>query len=404
MESSQVGPHTEHLAEKHSESPDIGVIVIWEIGRNDPHAEKRVLDDLRGRFDVLAINECEWPQATRSRNFERFYCDRDYRGEALHAMKGGGPFVVVVARDERPKYDYRNAPQGRDYVNVNFYDAKQVYRLWLNSKHAIHVSDHRKEGLRDLTLLFGNDAVSQIEAGRFTSDARSMSNTFGIGGWDSLQEAFSVLNVGVRYVLLSGRGDRHGSMNDGSPLQILTDEYQATARLLDATPKLALIPKWGGEFTVVIAERNVDVEIRFVGDDYLGRDLAKRLLNNRVLEGGGYYVPSSIDEFELDRYRSIAYASHATSSNQHVKTLTGGGKSAMIHVPKDPTVLFDFRRAGYRVPALRSFLRKLNRHLHAAAIFVSASHLSARAYVLKLVPGLRYLRRKARKLSNAFGR
>ena len=395
---------------------EYGVAVLWPVAFRQEAGVEAVLEDLRRRFQVLAVFENSWDGESGARNYERFYCNRDYPGRGLQAWKGSGPFLVAVLRDEAPDYAWRDAPQGRDFVNANFFDAKQDYREWLGREHGVHLSDHRTEGWRDLAFMFGPAVLQELTSNGSFVNKHVVGNTFGLGGWNSIEDALSMLNYSARYVLLSDLESLLHSDVDAEPLEILTEDYLSTMRVLDVVAPAGVVAKWGGRFKTRLIDRTVPVEIRFVGDDYIATDLASRVLNNRVLKDGVFYMPSPDDRRVLTAYRTVSHGRSFVIGDESGRRGTplanptaeraGGDDPDVVlsmagidkpSVPRDVTAYFDFRRSGYPFPTLRTALRGIERVGHWVVIFAVATYRSARSAMMAAFPWLRYIRRAFRK-------
>jgi len=111
--------------------------------------------DIGDRFAVADVIEVTWTPAAFSRRLTRLY------GEALppdsdkERVCGSGPFLVVVAVDERPRYGLRRTTRGLRRVNVRAAAAKRRYRRWAGGGFRVHGSIDRAEAERDLRLLLG---------------------------------------------------------------------------------------------------------------------------------------------------------------------------------------------------------------------------------------------------------
>ena len=134
------------------------VFVLWASARE---AEERILSDLRKRFVLADVVELEWPAGAFSRNLTRLYGEALPPGSAKEKESGTGPFLVVIAVDERPRYGLRRTTRGWRSVNVRAAAAKRRYRRWTGRGFRVHGSLDRLEAERDLRLLLavGADTV-----------------------------------------------------------------------------------------------------------------------------------------------------------------------------------------------------------------------------------------------------
>ena len=137
-------------------TPEIHLFIIWEKGRVK---EKQILTDMLSRFNVLHIEEICWSDALFSRNLTRFYGENLPSSSEKIVHCGSGPFLLIVVKDESPLYKYRKTTKGTQEVNVNIFDAKELYRYWTGGGHKIHATNSQKEVNHDLTLLTGSNAI-----------------------------------------------------------------------------------------------------------------------------------------------------------------------------------------------------------------------------------------------------
>ncbi len=377
----------------------VGLVVIWPVARRNVKVIDRVLADLRSRFDVLAQFERAWPVESAELNYERFYCDRPYTGRTLRRLKGTGNFTVVVVQDDEVHFDYREAPQGVEVVNTNFFDAKRKYREWLGLEHAIHISDHEREGSRDIALLLGPDALAKIWSDESLESVGVVDELWGANGWKSVNEALSLLNQAARYVVLNDPklADR---------LSVFADDYLACVRALNAATGFPILPKWGGLFSMPVGGVQTEVEIRFVGDGFLPSSLARDMLERREI-CDGIYMPSAGDIQLLTRYGrkvglEIGQFAHDASGMafEALGEARGNGTSVEIvpTVPRDLTVGFDFGGAGYTAPLLRGATRRLRRVTNGLRFHAHVTYIKARNGITDTFPLLGRIRRRSRKL------
>jgi hypothetical protein len=276
---------------------DAALFVIWGNGR---HAGDRILADLEDRFEVLGLSEVSWSTARVMENFRRFYSDLPVRGVYHTHAKGRGPFLAALVVDPRPDIAQRSTSRGPRVVNGHFLDAKTQYRGWAGEL-TIHCTETPFETERDLTMLFGlgpRRFETEPARGEIPKIQRDLT---GAAGWSSERELFEILNRSVRYVLTGGPGlgPDDGAL-DSPYVQLLTDDYLTLHAVLNGRPSLP----WphGGAFQVRVADRSIEVRVRFVGDGFYDVSWARHLLDARFLdESGRYRVPSEED------FRTLVY-------------------------------------------------------------------------------------------------
>jgi hypothetical protein len=132
--------------------PEACVFVIWATAR---HAADSIIADAAGRFRLAAVFEVVWPGPHFARNLTRLYGASLPQGSKKERQVGTGPFLLLVAVDERPRYGVRRTSRGFRRLNVNAYRAKRRYRRWAGGSFAVHGSLDSHEAERDLRLLLG---------------------------------------------------------------------------------------------------------------------------------------------------------------------------------------------------------------------------------------------------------
>ena len=115
------------------------------------------MDYLERNFQVLGTTEIIWDKESFADNLSAFYGEKLPKGCHKEKEVGKGPFLLVYILDKNPLYKIRRVNSGDNMVNVNVFDAKEMFRCWLGS-HNIHSSNCTKEVEHDLMLLLGMDA------------------------------------------------------------------------------------------------------------------------------------------------------------------------------------------------------------------------------------------------------
>lgn len=263
---------------------------------------------MREVFTIIRMYDVEWTTELVSSNFTRFY------GENLpdHSEKeiecGMGRFLLIIVRDEYPKYDYRATSHGMELVNVHMFDKKALYRQWTGGGHKIHSTNSSWEFNHDITLLLGANADDYIR----TLDNKDANideiiplsrDIIGARGWKSLEELIYVMNATTTYVVLRGEewliGQHEG--NDHRDVDILLNRCQSAIYIINGSyyceslhPHI-LVDISGRKYIFDFWECNQGVY------DILWEC---KMLENRVLENG-YYVLSDNDRFYTLLYHCL---------------------------------------------------------------------------------------------------
>ena len=130
---------------------EIHLIVLWEKARVQ---EARILADVVRHVDIVAQVELAWPGAPVD-CYGRFYGAKLQEAEGKVAICGGGPFLLLVVRDRRPRYGWRETSRGGERVNLRLFAMKARYRAWTGGGHRVHTTNSPAETRRDIFLLTG---------------------------------------------------------------------------------------------------------------------------------------------------------------------------------------------------------------------------------------------------------
>lgn len=280
---------------------ELHLFILWERAR---YQQDKILADIREHFSIVKLYEISWTPELVSSNLTRFY------GENLpsHSDKeqecGTGPFLLVIVRDEKPNYEYRETSHGKEKVNINMFDGKAKYRSWTKGGHKIHGTNTTQETNHNLTMLLGmntEDFLQQVKPDAEQIEPLQRDVT-GARGWKSVQELFYVLNNTVRYVIMRGvSAGEIGDYIDHTDTDILTDQYQNFWYIANGAPCRSTIrPKE----RVVIEGKNYDLDMWNTERDYYDQKWSAAMLGNRELKNG-YYVLSEEDDFYCLLYHCL---------------------------------------------------------------------------------------------------
>lgn len=285
--------------------PEYQLFILWERAR---YQQEHILADMREHFAIVKQYEICWTPEMVSSNFTRFY------GENLpsHSEKeqecGTGAFLLVVVRDENPRYEYRMTSHGRELVNAKMFDAKQRYRDWTGGGHKIHCSNSAAEFNHDITLLIGLNAEDFLRhiSEQTTTDGgiESLSqDVVGANGWESLDQLLYVLNATVNYVVMRGeewlRSDQPST--EHGDIDLLLTKRQSAIYILNGT--FYCNPQHP-HILVSIAGKEYIFDLWEYGQGAYDPYWERNMLAHRVLKNG-YYVLSDEDDFYCLLYHCL---------------------------------------------------------------------------------------------------
>ena len=276
---------------------EVHLFVLWEHARV---AEKRILDDLKARFDVLAAVPASWPESISAATaFKRFYGTflADPAGKAARA--GGGEFLVVVVRDRNPRYELVETVRGLERVDVNVFELKYVYRGWVGGQHRVHGTNSPEEARRDVLLLTGHPLGAWVDG---SAAGKPMTVLPGQNGWRSLSEMFAFLGETIPYaVLRNGEALPEGFDPLHDDIDMLVANVDDCVGLLGARKA----PSGGALHVVEVGGRDVKLDLRSVGDGYFDEGWERRMLSSRVVNAHGVYVLSPENHFHALVYHAL---------------------------------------------------------------------------------------------------
>jgi hypothetical protein len=249
---------------------EIHLFVVWSHAR---FTEARIVADLAEHFELLGAYEVAWPATSFKRNLHRFYglqLARRYRKEE---RCGTEPFLAVVVRDARPRYD----PSAEGNLNWRVRDRKLAYRAWAG-EFQVHGTDHPSEVGFQLYLATGL-SVAEF-AGRTAADWDGTVHRIewdlpGHDGWPSVAEMLAVLGLTQRYAVLP---PVDGDVESAPALDVLVQHRMRAVAVIGGDPAHRGSPH---HVSVRIAGRRRIVRFRSPGDGHLDPAWQRHLLEPR---------------------------------------------------------------------------------------------------------------------------
>ena len=268
---------------------EYGLFIIWSNARIK---QSEIINDIKTRFEILNIFEIEWTKKIFSKNLTRFYGENLPKNSSKEQHCGNDKFILLIVKDSKPIYSYRNTSKGKKYLNVNFFDSKTMYRKW-TGQHMVHGTNDTFEFEHDLMLLLGlsfedyrkkyihNDKVIKLKQ-----------DIIGNNGWESLEQLFYVLNGTIQYVVLRNFQKLPEEYEVGihSDIDILCDNRENIQKILNAVP--AKKSKKRSRYKVIVNNDMVYMDFRYIGDNYYDKKWQMEILNTRILNKG-FYIPNN---------------------------------------------------------------------------------------------------------------
>ena len=287
---------------------EIHLFIIWEKARSE---EERILADMKKHFEIIDSYVIRWPKSRFSYNLTRFY------GQNLPAKSdkikvcGDGDFRIVIVKDNHPLYRVRKTTKGTQCVNVNIFDAKELYRSWTGGRHRVHATNSIDEVNHDLTLLTGyNSTDYYLKSISHDFDFICEKQLIGNDGFNSIDELLYIMNNCFRYVILRNYENLPDNilLGEHSDLDILCDNFEQARIVLGGVKDQP--EDYRVRVKVLINNSPLFVDLRSVGDNYYDYKWEQNILENRVLEKSLFYVPSNTNHLYSLMYHAVVHKSY----------------------------------------------------------------------------------------------
>ncbi len=129
---------------------ELQIFLLWSKARKE---EKRILDDIKKKYEILRIFEICWPKKSFPDNFTRFYNKNMHGGYHKAHDCGREKFLLIAAWDPAPVYTFN--PRLGYETNDNAIRNKNLYRQWTGGRFLVHGSDNLAEVDENLLLTLG---------------------------------------------------------------------------------------------------------------------------------------------------------------------------------------------------------------------------------------------------------
>lgn len=159
------------------------LFIVWN---NALFCKNRILDNLASKFVINNYFYVDWQDSKFAENIKAFYGIKTNNVERKIRNVGKGKFLVIIANDDNPIYEYRKTYFGEEKVNSKIYDCKALYRKWTGGNFRVHSTQNKAEVEHDLTILFGpnfDQFINKIE-----KNTTININTVGNYSFDSIDD------------------------------------------------------------------------------------------------------------------------------------------------------------------------------------------------------------------------
>lgn len=276
--------------------------IVWSKGLQQ---RERILADVRTKFDILESIDTTWSRNKFSENLSRFYGENLPKNSSKEKHCGTGTFLCIIVRDNNPVYELRETSKGIKPVNVNMFDAKQLYRDWTGGGHRIHGSDNVTEARSNIYLLFGIKYDSIVHSTEIGVEKIYNEDLIGANGWDSLEHIFDAFNELSNYVVLRNFANIDQELNNLHPdIDLLTDNKRLIADISNGKPTYK--DKKRVQHLVLINGQKVFFDFRFIGDNYYDYKWEQEILRTKLMYRN-LYIPNPANHFYSLMYHAFIH-------------------------------------------------------------------------------------------------
>tara|TARA_R110002111_G_scaffold1495_1_gene10142 strand:- start:1003 stop:2922 length:1920 start_codon:yes stop_codon:yes gene_type:complete len=278
---------------------ELHLVIVWNSARDK---ESEILKNIVDQFELAASYPINWDSSYFSDNLSRFYGQKLPSKSSKVKECGNGEFLLITFLDHSPEYDFVETTRGTEIVNVNVFNLKTKFRKMTGGGSKIHATNTPAETQHDLSLLLGinyDDYInlSKEELDKKKSEFVSLKGLVGFDGWRDLKQLFYVMNSCINYVVLRNfemLPDDFYSENHGD-IDFLVEDFERAVTITNAVK--ASQKENRVYHTVKVANINVYVDFRYVGDGYYDLKWEKKILKNKVLNSGGFFQPDNESYF-----------------------------------------------------------------------------------------------------------
>tara|TARA_B100001250_G_scaffold213982_1_gene183546 strand:- start:27230 stop:28393 length:1164 start_codon:yes stop_codon:yes gene_type:complete len=283
---------------------EIHLFIIWSKAVNK---EADIMSDLKERFDILSVYKVDWNKEKFSENLSRFYGENLPKNSHKEKHCGNDAFSCIVVKDNSPIYETRKTSKGDRDVNVNLFDAKQLYRSWTGGGHKIHATDNIEETKFQLALLFGKDYNHYLLQDKFDKNKIEYNHDLaGANGWNSFDELFNILNLTSNYIVLRNFDHLEDQLTTQHPdVDILIEDKKFAKEILNAVKTKN--KSYRVQHSVKIQGNDINFDIRYVGDNYYDKNWEIELLKTKVKHEKGFYIADNLNLFYSLAYHALIH-------------------------------------------------------------------------------------------------
>lgn len=286
---------------------ELHLIVLWEKAR---YREQEIIDDIKNHMTILNAYEITWTPGNVANNFSRFYGQKLESNSFKERECGGGPFLVLVVRDDNPEYKFVETSRGHEIANTTLFSAKERYRGMTRGGHKIHTTNSVTETNHDATLLLGmnyDDLVKNHKTKWDGTIKKIHRDITGCNGWHDLHEFFYTLNATTEYVVLRGFEDMAATVSaaDHGDIDIMVTDYDNAVMIVGGEK---LYPDHTRhKYEINIGKNKVRIDVFDARNNYEDKNWDKNIFKTSILWDDNVRVPSRENYFYMLVYHCLIH-------------------------------------------------------------------------------------------------
>lgn len=254
------------------------VFIVWSKGLEQ---RGKIIADIQTKFEIIECIDTTWSKEKFSKNLSRFYGENLPKNSSKEKHCGTGTFLCIIVRDNSPVYELRETSKGIKTVNVNMFDAKQLYRDWTGGGHKIHGSDNTTEARSNIYFLYGETYDNIVNSNKSGASRSHKGDLIGANGWDSLDHIFKAFNELTNYVVLRNFVNIDQELSNLHPdIDLLTDNQRLLIDVSNGEPTYK--DKKRVQYLVNINNQKIFFDFRFVGDGYYDTVWEQEILRTKT--------------------------------------------------------------------------------------------------------------------------
>ncbi len=286
-------------------NPEIHLIVLWANAR---YKENEIIEDVKSHLDIMAAYDVHWSCDCVSDNFSRFYGVNLPNRSEKEKECGTTGFLLLVVRDNKPKYEMVETSRGHERVNVNIFSLKQKYRQWTRGGHKIHTTNSVNETNHDSALLLGlnYDDLKKSLPKKWDGKVKTVHRDItGAHGWDSLKQFFYTLNATTDYIVLRGFENLEQTLNSSEhgDIDIMVQNYDAARWIVGGQAHFTDRPR--PHYLIKVKDKGIYIDLWDINNNYHDKKWDNNIFKTFEYYGNVIRVPNTENYFYMLIYHCL---------------------------------------------------------------------------------------------------